>query len=456
VPALAGHGPRETDVLSKEIRSMSAGSVPLRWVLVGLAVAVSLPRAAAGQTGSPPPASPPARTITFDQAVQLALAHNQSLRGQRLGIQASKADEVTAGLKPNPTLGFVTEDLPVLHPSHFGEIDYLNDNTVVTPSISYTFERGGKRAKRLAVAQDTTRLTSQNVEDAERQVRFDVAQAYINVLLAKSSLDFARRSLTDFNQVVTLNQQRMQAGDISEADYLKITIQKLQFEQDVSAAEVSLTQSRAALRQLLGYETVADDFTVTGDLAHQPHPATLDALKQDALASRPDYQAALTNLRLAQDTHALEIGNRARDLTGELEYQHNGPISGFGFGLSIDLPIHDRNQGNIAHAAVAVQQATAAEAAARHTVLTDVVSAYAALQTADHVASLYESGYLKQAQDSLDISRYAYSRGATDLLDLLDAERTYQETELAYRQVLASYMTSAAQINFVVGKQVIP
>ncbi|HEY7789216.1 MAG TPA: TolC family protein [Vicinamibacterales bacterium] len=431
---------------------MSARHVHLGCLFVGLALATVLPSRAAAQDA----ASPPVRTITLDQAVQLAFAHNQTLRSQRLGIQASKADEITAGLKPNPTIGVVTEDLPILHPHGFSSLDYMNDHAVVTPSLSYLFERGGKREKRLTVAQDTTLMTSQNVFDAERQIRFNVDQAYVSVLLAKSSLEFAQQSLSDFDQVVTLNQQRMQAGDISQADYLKITIQKLQFEQDVSSAQVSLEQSRAALRQLLGYESVTDDYQVSGDLAHLPHPLSLDALKQEALADRPDYLAARTNLKVAQDTHALELANRARDVTGELEYQHNQDVSGFGFGVTIDLPIHDRNQGNIAHAAIGIQQAQATEAAARNAVLTDVVSAYAALQTNDHVASLYESGYLQQARDSLDISRYAYSRGATDLLDLLDAERTYQQTELAYRQVLAAYMTSAAQINFVVGKQVIP
>lgn len=437
---------------------MSRGSAYVRCcVLVGLTAAVGLPRAALAQTAPPlPPTSPPVHTVTLDQAVALAIAQNQTLRAQRLGIQAAQADEVTAGLKPNPTIGVVTEDLPVLHPHGFGSLDYMNDHAVVTPSLSYLFERGGKREKRLTVARDTTRMTSQGVQDAERQIRFNVAQAYIGVLLAKSSLSFAQQSLSDFNQVVSLNQQREQAGDISEADFLKIEIQKLQFEQDVSSARVSLEQSRAALRQLVGYETVTDDFDVVGTLAHQPHQLALDTLKQEALASRPDYLAALTNLKLAQDTHALEIANRARDVTGELEYQHNQDVSGLGFGVSIDLPIHDRNQGNIAHAAVGVQQAQAGEVAARDTVLTDVVSAWAAYQTNDHIASLYESGYLKQAQDSLDISRYAYGRGATNLLDLLDAERTYQQTELAYRQALADYMTSVAQINFVVGKQVIP
>ncbi len=435
---------------------MPARPALVRKLLVPVLAAACLPAGLAAQTGPPPAASPPARTITLDQAMQLAIQHNQSLRVQQLAIQASKADETTAGLKPNPTLGVVVEDLPLLHASGFKSLDYLNDHVVFTPSLSYTFERGGKRLKRVAVAQDSTLASTQNAQDAARQLRFQVAQTFVDVLLAKSNLAFAQEALKNFTQIVDLNHQRMQSGDISEADYLKIAIQKLQFQQDVSAGQVALTQSRAALRQLLGYEAVTDDFEAVGTLQYTPHTLTLDDLKRQALASRPDYQAAETGVKIARDSETLELGNRTRDLTGELEYQHNQDVSGFGFGLSMDVPIHDRNQGNIAHAKVAVQQATQAAVATRIGVITDVDSAYSNLTTSDAVASLYESGYLKQARDSLDISRYAYAHGATSLLDLLDAERTYRETEFAYRQALANAMISAAQINFAVGKQVIP
>ncbi|HVB37919.1 MAG TPA: TolC family protein [Vicinamibacterales bacterium] len=435
---------------------MPARPALVRKLLIPVLAAACLPAGLAAQGGPPAAASPPLRTITLDQAMALAVQHNQSLRVQQLAIQASKADETTAGLKPNPTLGVVVEDLPVLHPSGFKSLDYMNDHAVFTPSLSYTFERGGKRMKRVAVAEDTTLSAVQTAQDAARQLRFQVAQSYVDVLLAKSNLAFAQDALKNFSQVVDINAQRMRSGDISEADYLKIAIQKLQFQQDVSSAQVALTQGRAALRQLLGYEAVTDDFTVAGDLKYDPHRVILDDLKQEALANRPDYQAARTGLKLAQDSVTLEYGNRTRDVTGELEYQHNQDVSGFGFGVSMDLPIHDRNQGNIAHAKVAVQQATEAAVATRIGVVTDVENAYANLTTSDEVASLYESGYLKQAQDSLDISRYAYEHGATSLLDLLDAERTYRETELAYRQALANAMVSAAQINFAVGKQVIP
>ena len=124
--------------------------------------------------------------------------------------------------------------------------------------------------------------------------------------------------------------------------------------------------------------------------------------------------------------------------------------------MSFDLPFRDRNQGNIAKAEVAVQQARETETATRFTALTDVVNAYAAYDSSQKVIGLYQSGYLDQAKKSLDISTYVYQHGAGTILDLLDAEQTYRDTQLAYRQALATYMTSVKQINFAVGKQVIP
>ena len=400
------------------------------------------------------PPGAPARVITADEAVQMALAHNQSLAAHRLDIDQAKADETTAFLKPNLTFYSANTDFPVFHPSHFTWNNFKN-NQSFAEGVSYTFERGGKRKHRLLVAQDATDVTARTVSDAERQLRYDVMQAFIGVLLARSNLDLAKANLQDFSDVVSVNKQRLASGDIAESDFLKIALQKLQFEQDVSAAQVALVQGKASLRQLVGYDNLPGDFDVAGDLVHVKHDVTLDELTQAAIAARPDLQAAQSGIKLANDSLALAVSNRAKDVTGNVEYERDGDLSALGFGVSIDLPIHDRNQGEIARTTVAARQARVAAAAARIGVVTDVETAWAAFQTADQVASLYESGYLTQATESRDISRYAYQRGATNLLDLLDAERTYRDTQFAFRAALAQYMDSVAQINFVVGKQVL-
>jgi cobalt-zinc-cadmium efflux system outer membrane protein len=385
----------------------------------------------------------------------MALERNQSVRAARLDVDQARANETTAGLKPNPLFTSLNADFPVFTPSQLTWPN-IGNNQSFTQSLSYLFERGAKRQKRVEVARDTTDVTARTVEDSERTLRFQVMQAFVDVLLAKSNFEFATEDLSDFDEVVEVNRHRMEKGDISDGDFLKIALQKLQFEQDVSSARLALVQARANLRQLLGYQSVAEDFDVAGRLEHRPYTATLEQVRQEALASRPDLQAAASGTRLADSTSALAYANRARDLVGEVEYDRNGPVNGIGFGFSIDLPIHDRNQGEIARSIVAARQARESESAARVQVLTDVESAFATLETNDRLVSVFESGYLAQAGKSREISRYAYSRGASSLLDLLDAERTYRATQISYRQTLAAYMTSVAQVNFAAGKQVIP
>ena len=426
------------------------------WLVVGRSIA-----ALVASTGLAAPhvraqgATSPVTRVSMNDAVRLTLERNQTLRGQRLTIDESKADETTAALKPNLGFEFDTTGYTLFSPRQINP-NFLRNDVSYNTSLSYTFERGGKRQKRTTVAEDTTEVTRKNVIDLERQLRFQAEQAFVNALLAKSTLELAQENLQSFSQVVELNRERVTAGDLAQGDFYKISLQKLQFEQDVSAAQVGLVQAKASLRQLMGFETIADDFEIDGDLSFAPQTLDLEDLKRQALESRPDVQAARVGVKLAQDAAALEQGNRARDLSGDVAYTHLGPDNVFGVGFSIDLPIHDRNQGNIAHSEIAVRQAIETETATRFMAVTDVVNAFAAFETNRKVVNLYESGYLDQARQSLEITTYVYQHGAGSLLDLLDAERTYRETELAYREALAAYMTSLRQLNFAVGRQVIP
>ena len=123
---------------------------------------------------------------------------------------------------------------------------------------------------------------------------------------------------------------------------------------------------------------------------------------------------------------------------------------------SFDLPIFNRNQGEIARTNYALTQAKEQELAASDTVLSDVANAYEAVRSNEEVVNLYTSGYLKQAEDSRDISEYAYKRGAASLLDFLDAQRSYRATQLAYRQAMASYMTALEQLKEALGTRNLP
>ncbi len=406
-------------------------------------------RPAAPSPGQQP--SVPARVITLDEAISLALVNSPSIKATRTQILQNQAQEITAGLRPNPVLGGDSQFIPFFNPGQFSQ-----DVEQYDIGLGYTFERGGKRHRRLQAARDQTAVTRAQVADAERTLTFNVAQQFINVLLAKSNLEFAEDALKSFQQTVEISELRYKAGDISEGDYLKIKLQLLQFQTDVSSARVAKVQALGSLRQLIGYAALPRDFDVGGDLVYQPLTATLEDLQANALKERPDLRAAQQGIVAARSQVSLAQANGKQDVTLTTNYSHTPGLHSLSWFLSMPLPIFDRNQGEIARTRFAATQSELTARAAEDTVMTDVINAYEAGMTNQEVVHLYTSGYLKQAQDSRDISAYAYKAGAATLLDFLDAERSYRSTQLAYRQSLAAYMLSLEQLRQAVGTRSLP
>ncbi|HET9803305.1 MAG TPA: TolC family protein [Candidatus Acidoferrum sp.] len=400
------------------------------------------------------PANAPAH-LTLDEAIRLALQHNHALQAIRSNILISQSDEITANLRPNPTISWDSQFFPLFHPDQFNS-DYLSNQAQFDLGIGYLFERGKKRQHRLRAARDQTSVVRSQTADSERQLAFNVAQQFIAVLLAESTLAFAQQDLDSFQQTVAISQERFKVGDMSEGDFLKIKLQMLQFQTDVSAAQLAKVQALAALRQLVGFDSVPDDYVCEGDLKYEAVHGGLDDLKALALRSRPDLTAAILGVTAARSQEALAEANGKRDLGTSFNYTHTAGTSSGAFFFNIDLPIFDRNQGNIAHARYVVTQAQEQASEASEQVLTDVTDAFENLRTNDKIIQLYEGGYVEQAKQSRDISEYAYKRGAASLLDFLDAERTYRANQLAYRQALAGYMTAVEQMRQAAGTRNLP
>ena len=431
-----------------------------------LLVAV-LSGAAGAQSPPAPSQSPPPQqaqvlaqnrgtvTISLDDAIQMALRHNHNLLALRTTIQQSEAEEITANLRPNPVLLSDWQFLPIFQPSQFSA-DYLDNTAQFDLGVSYLFERGKKRQHRLRAARDLTAVTRSQVADNERSLAFSVSTLFINVELAESTLELALQDLKSFQNTVDISQARYNAGDIGEGDLLKIKLQMLQFQTDVSAAQLARVQGLSDLRQLLGYESIAPDYDVAGAFDYQPVKGNLDDFQAKALQSRPDLRAAQQGVTAADSQRALQQAIGKRDVTAEINYTHIGYLNDVSLFGQMQMPIFDRNQGEIARAGFAITQAQEQERFANGQVLTDVRDAFENLRTNDQVVGLYRSGYLDEAQQSRDISEYAYRHGAASLLDFLDAERTYRSIQLAYRQALASYLLALEQLRQAVGTRSLP
>ena len=393
--------------------------------------------------------------ITLDQAIDLALAHNHALKATRTLVFQNQAQEITANLRPNPVFGADSQFIPIFAPQDFS-IDDLNLTQQFDVGLSYLFERGHKRQRRLQAARDQTAVTRAQVTDAERTLAFNVGQQFVSVLLAESTLQFALQDLKGFQDTVDISEAQFKAGAISEGDYLKIKLQLLQFQTDVSSARLAKAQALVSLREFLGYEAVPASYDVMGDLAYQPLNAKLEDLQAKALRERPDFQAAVFGVTAAQSQILLAKANAKVDVNGTYDFTHTSGQNSASIFANFELPIFNRNQGEIARTKYALTQAQESQLSASDTVLSDVANAYEAVKSNDEIVQLYVSGYLKQAQDSRDISEYAYKRGAASLLDFLDAERSYRAAQLAYRQALSSYMTALEQLKESIGTRNLP
>jgi cobalt-zinc-cadmium efflux system outer membrane protein len=436
----------------------------MAWATALLAIRVSA--LAQQNPPAPPPTLPPAppradtsqsaaKRISLDEAIRLALQHNHALLAARTTILENQAQEITANLRPNPVLSWDTQFLPLFQPNNF-TADYFENQAQFDLGVGYLFERGKKRQHRLQAAKDQTAVTRAQVTDNERQLTFNVSQQFVNVLLAQSTRDLAQQDYDGFKKTVEISESRFKAGDMSEGDLLKIKLQLLQFQSDVLNADLSKVQALSALRQAVGFESVPDNFDVEGDLDYQPVRAGLDDLKLLALRTRPDLQAAHLGVAAAHSQESLAEANGKRDLNVSFDYTHTGGVNSGAFFFNIDLPIFDRNQGEIARTRHAITQAQEQQNEAAEQVITDVVDAYQALHSNDQIIQLYRGGYVEQAKKSRDITEYSYKRGAASLLDFLDSERTYRANQLAYRQALASYMTALEQMRQAVGTRNLP
>lgn len=403
----------------------------------------------------PAPGAPPSARITIDEALRLALQHNHALLAARSTILQNQALETTANLRPNPTLSWDAQFLPIFQPDKFSA-DWLDTQAQFDLGFGYTFEIGGKRQHRLRAARDVTEATRSTVADNERQLGFNVGQQFVAAILAQSTIDFTQQDLDSFQKTVDISETQYKAGAISEGDLLKIKLQMLQFQNDVLSAKLAKIQALSALRQLLGFESVPDDYDVEGQLEYVPVRAGMDDLKALALRTRPDLRAAQQNVTAAQSSEQLAEVDRKRDLTTTFNYSHVASANTGAFFFNIQLPFFDRNQGEIARTRHVITQNQQLASETGQQVLTDVVNAFQNLRTSEQIVQLYQGGYVDQAIKSRDISEYAYKRGAASLLDFLDAERTYRSNQLAYRQALATYMTALEQMRQATGTRNLP
>ncbi|MGA2354358.1 MAG: TolC family protein [Terriglobales bacterium] len=427
-----------------------------RWMLlvVALAAAASLsaqPPAAGPQ--QPAPGVPAAASLTWDQVKGRFEQNNPTLLADALNIDESKAQEITAYLRPNPQLGLLSDQITPFNvgPNH-GALAYL----LPSATLSYLHEREHKRELRLESAQKATGIAESSHLDMERTMLFTLRGAFVSTLQAKAVLKLATDDLEYYDHLLGISRDRFEAGDIAQIDLDRLELQRVQYESDVQTALVNLRTAKIQLLTLLNDRTPVEQFDVNGPFDFSDQLLPQDDFRKIALDTRPDLKAAMEAVDKAQTDHKLAIANGSTDPTFSLDVGRNPPIDlYFGVGVSIPLRIFDRNQGEKLRTKLDIDRNQRLLDAAQAQVYSDVDSAYVTVVSNVTLLQPYKAKYLQMAVRVRDTIAFSYQHGGASLLDFLNAQSEYRATELNYVNLVGAYLTAAAQLNMAVGREVI-
>lgn len=397
--------------------------------------------------------------LTWEQVRERFRAQNPNLAAGRVGVDESKAQEITAYLRPNPDLTVSTDGTQL---APYQGVWRPFAGTQFSPALSYLHEREHKRELRRDSARGATAIASSALEDQERTLLFNLRSAFVSILHAKEVLRVARDNLTYYDRVLEVNRTRQQAGDISEVDLGRLELQRVQYESDLQNADVSLRTAKIQLLSLLNDRTPIEQFDVTGNFEFNEQITPLEQFRATALDTRPDLRAALQAIDKAKTDHQLALANGSADPTFSGWWTHNpsfnNPFDNNTIGASVSVPlrIHDKNQGEKLRTQLDITRNESLAQGNRAQVFSDVDSAYATIASNIALLRPYKDRYLPQAAKVRDTISFAYQNGGASLLDFLSAQNDYRNIQLSYLNLVGSYMTAAGQMNLAVGKEVIP
>ena len=420
----------------------------LRWA--GYAVLVFLSSQALSQAQAP---------WTWEKVRARFEQSNPMLLADKLSVDESRAQEITAYLRPNPSFTLSADGTQIA--PRDGVWRPLA-GTFESPNLSYLHERRHKRELRLESAQKGTAIAEYGHADLDRTLLFNLRGAFVATLQAKAVVQLAKDNLTYYDHVLDVSRERFKAGDIAHIDLDRLELQRVQYESDLQTADVNLRTAKIQLLTALNDRTPIEQFDVSGPFDFIDQLAPRDDFRKIALDTRPDLKAAVAAVGKAQTDHKLAVANGSTDPILSAWYTHNASTNNSAgtntLGLSINVPLRvfDRNQGEKLRTELDIARNQRLRDAAEAQVLSDVDSGYATVNSTLILLRPYKAKYLQQSVRVRDTVLFSYQHGGASLLDFLNAESEYRSIQLNYVNLIGSYLVAAAQLNMAVGREVIP
>lgn len=386
--------------------------------------------------------------ISLTQALKTATEQNPYMKVGALEVDASRADIVTAKLRPNPILN--NQSLQALRPSQLANNPKLltGESMQTWWQLTKEFQLSGQRKNRIDYANQNVKLAEKEYAEFQRGLYTDVAFKWVEAWNTRKQIDLLKTAVNNIDTLVTINSYRFKKQIITETELYRTQLIAKQYKIQISELNQELRQQLNELQLMIGAKENLS-ISTSADLGVDSF-LKVDSLLADAYASRTDLQYFQTRQSVMESNIKLQQSLAFPKTEAGFIYNPQNTLPYFGIYATVELPFFDRNQGEIKKAKVQREQALTQIEAVQNTIRTEVQNA--SLQRETNQNNL--KGYAlitEQADQILKNVRYSYSVGGTTIIDFLEAQRSWLETQQQYTNLLHKYHQSQIQLLSVTG-----
>jgi cobalt-zinc-cadmium efflux system outer membrane protein len=386
--------------------------------------------------------------ISLTQALKTATEQNPYMKVGALGVDASRADVVTAKLRPNPILN--NQSLQALRPSQLANNPKLltGESMQTWWQLTKEFQLSGQRKNRIDYANQNVKLAEKEYAEFQRGLYTDVAFKWVEAWNTRKQIDLLKTAVNNIDTLVTINSYRFKKQIITETELYRTQLIAKQYKIQISELNQELKQKLNELQLMIGAKENLS-ISTSADLGVDSF-LKVDSLLADAYASRTDLQYFQTRQGVMESNIKLQQSLAFPRTEAGFIYNPQNTLPYFGIYATVELPFFDRNQGEIKKAKVQREQALTQIEAVQNTIRTEVQNASLQRETNQNNLKSYAL-ITEQADQILKNVRYSYSVGGTTIIDFLEAQRSWLETQQQYTNLLHKYHQSQIQLLSVTG-----
>jgi cobalt-zinc-cadmium efflux system outer membrane protein len=384
--------------------------------------------------------------LTLADAIRIARENNPSLAVARQEAALAAADVLAARQRPNPLFEFESAGY---NPSR--SAGFL-DGQEMRLLFSQEVEVGGRRGARTRAATSGRAAAEARLADASRRLRHDVGRAYFALAGARADAVAAGAALEEIDRLIQVNRAKYEQGEISGGELRRLEVERMRFEEDARSAELLIRHATSQLRAMLGSSRLDLPVEpVEGLEVREPGPPSAGDLRSLALSSRPDVTALRRLQEQSRADAQLQQALRLPSPSLFGGYWRDFGENGLVFGVSVPVPLFDRNAAGIARADTSARLADAQLREAETAVAVEVQQAADTVELSRRRVTSLEREYLGRAREARDAAAAAYQAGEAELIDYLDAQRAFRDVQRAHTRALLDLRLSLFELENAIG-----